>query len=74
MPIRCASQCRTAATVAWIGDRVLAVAHGAGLRAGIFCINPDYSKAMFAKGFDLVTVIADTTLIAGGAALRKQFD
>ncbi len=55
-------------------DRILHVAHAAKLRAGIFCIAPDYSKAMFAKGFDLVTVVADTTLIAGGAGLRKQFD
>jgi len=55
-------------------DRILKTAHDAGLRAGIFCVAPDYSKAMFAKGFDLVTVLADTTLMAAGANLRKQFD
>lgn len=54
-------------------DKVLHTAKGAGLRAGIFCIQPEYSKAMFAKGFDLVTVLSDTTLIAAGTALRKQF-
>jgi len=28
---------------------------------------------MIAKGFDLVTVLSDTTLINAGAALRKEF-
>ncbi len=55
-------------------DRVLAVAKSKGLRAGIYCIAPDYSKAMLAKGFDLVTVVSDAGLIAAGANLRKQFD
>jgi 4-hydroxy-2-oxoheptanedioate aldolase len=54
-------------------DRVLKVAKGAGLKAGIFCVDPAYSKAMIAKGFDLVTVLSDTTLINTGATLRKQF-
>jgi 4-hydroxy-2-oxoheptanedioate aldolase len=55
-------------------DRVLHTAKSAGLKAGIFCVQPDYSKAMLAKGFDLVTVLSDTTLIAAGAALRRQFN
>lgn len=54
-------------------DRILAVAKAAGLKAGIYCISPDYSKQMFAKGFDLVTVLSDLTLINAGAALKKQF-
>ena len=53
-------------------DRVLAVAKAASLKAGIFCISPDYSKQMLAKGFDLVTVLSDVTLLSAGAALRKQ--
>ena len=54
-------------------DRTLAVAKNAGLKAGIFCVAPDYSREMFAKGFDLVTVLSDVTLLAAGAALRRQF-
>lgn len=54
-------------------DRILAVAKAAGLKAGIYCIAPDYSKQMLAKGFDLVTVLSDLTLINAGAALKKQF-
>jgi 4-hydroxy-2-oxoheptanedioate aldolase len=55
-------------------DRVLKTAKAAALRAGIFCIAPDYSKHMLAKGFDLVTVLSDLTLLNAGAALKKQFD
>jgi 4-hydroxy-2-oxoheptanedioate aldolase len=54
-------------------DRILKTAKAANLKAGIFCVDPAYSKAMIAKGFDLVTVLSDTTLIGGGAALHKQF-
>ncbi|MBL9098078.1 MAG: 2,4-dihydroxyhept-2-ene-1,7-dioic acid aldolase [Alphaproteobacteria bacterium] len=54
-------------------DRILAVAKAAGLKAGIYCIAPDYSKQMLAKGFDLVTVLSDLTLINAGATLKKQF-
>ena len=54
-------------------DKVLATAKAAGLKTGIYCVGTDYSKAMFAKGFDLVTVLSDTALISAGAALRKQF-
>lgn len=54
-------------------DHVLKTAKAAGLKAGIFCIDSAYSKAMIAKGFDLVTVLSDTTLITAGATLRKQF-
>lgn len=54
-------------------DRVLAVAKAAGLKAGIYCVDPDYSKAMIRKGFDLVTVGSDTGLLGAGAELRKHF-
>lgn len=54
-------------------DRILHAAKDARLRAGIYCTAPDYSKAMLAKGFDLVTVLSDATLIGAGANLRKQF-
>lgn len=55
-------------------DHVLAVAKANGLKTGIYCIAADYSKAMIAKGFDLVTVLSDATLIAAGANLKKQFE
>jgi len=55
-------------------DKVLATAKAAGLKTGIYCVGTDYSKAMYAKGFDLVTVLSDTALIGAGAALRKQFN
>lgn len=55
-------------------DRVLAVAKAAGRKTGIYCTRPDYSKAMLAKGFDLVTVLADATLLAAGADFKKQFE
>jgi 2-keto-3-deoxy-L-rhamnonate aldolase RhmA len=54
-------------------DHILKTAKAAGLKAGIFCIDPAYSKAMIAKGFDLVTVLSDTTLVNAGPTLRKQF-
>ena len=54
-------------------DKILHAAKDAGLRAGIYCHAPDYSKAMLAKGFDLVTVLSDAGLIGAGASFRKQF-
>ena len=54
-------------------DRILKTAKDAGLKAGIYCTDPAYSKAMLAKGFDLVTVLSDTALINAGANIRKQF-
>ena len=55
-------------------DRILAAAKAAGLKAGIYCVNPDYSKQMLSKGFDLVTVASDVGLLSqAGAALRRQF-
>jgi 4-hydroxy-2-oxoheptanedioate aldolase len=54
-------------------DRILAVAKAHNLRAGIYCVAPEYSTAMFRKGFDLVTVASDTGLLSLGAALHEQF-
>jgi 4-hydroxy-2-oxoheptanedioate aldolase len=54
-------------------DRILKTAKEARIKAGIFCVDPTYSRAMLAKGFDLVTVLSDTTLLSAGATLRKQF-
>jgi 4-hydroxy-2-oxoheptanedioate aldolase len=54
-------------------DKILHTAKDAGLRAGIYCVAPEYAKSMFAKGFDLVTVLSDAALIGAGTAFRKQF-
>jgi 4-hydroxy-2-oxoheptanedioate aldolase len=64
---------QTDAVVMGAIDKILATAKGQGLKTGIYCVGTDYSKAMFAKGFDLVTVLSDTALITAGTALRKQF-
>jgi 4-hydroxy-2-oxoheptanedioate aldolase len=54
-------------------EKVLATAHAHGLTAAIYCISLDYANAMFAKGFDLVTIASDAGLIAAGAAnVRRQ--
>jgi 4-hydroxy-2-oxoheptanedioate aldolase len=53
--------------------RILAVAHEAGIYAGIFGTTAEFAKSMFAKGFDLVTVTTDGTMLEAGktlAALR----
>jgi 4-hydroxy-2-oxoheptanedioate aldolase len=54
-------------------DKVLATAKEAGLKAGIYCIAPAYSKQMLKKGFDLVTCVSDTGLLRAGAALQREF-
>lgn len=54
-------------------DRIVSVAKSAGLKTGIYCIQPAYAKSMFAKGFDLVTVASDAGLLASGAELHKHF-
>jgi 4-hydroxy-2-oxoheptanedioate aldolase len=53
-------------------DKVLVAAHARGLTAGIYCVSLDYANAMFAKGFDLVTVASDAGLIMAGAANVKR--
>jgi 4-hydroxy-2-oxoheptanedioate aldolase len=53
-------------------DKVLATAHAHGLTAGIYCVSLDYANAMFAKGFDLVTVASDAGLLMAGAGGVKR--
>lgn len=50
---------------------IAAAAHAAGIYAGIFGSTPEFAKAMFAKGFDLVTVSGDTAMIGAGKALSS---
>jgi 4-hydroxy-2-oxoheptanedioate aldolase len=50
-------------------DKILATAHAAGLTAGIFGTTTEFAKAMFAKGFDLVTVTTDATMLSAGKSL-----
>lgn len=52
-------------------DKILAAAHAAGITAGIFGTAAEFAKAMFAKGFDLVTVTTDATLLGAGKALAS---
>lgn len=54
-------------------DRILSVAKGNNIKAGIFCASTAYATSMMAKGFDLVTVTSDNALLGAGAALRQQF-
>ncbi len=50
-------------------DEVLRVSHAAGIGAGIFGTTAEFAESMFAKGFDLVTVTTDATMLAGGKLL-----
>jgi 4-hydroxy-2-oxoheptanedioate aldolase len=54
-------------------DRILAAAHAAGITAGIFGTTAAFAQSMLAKGFDLVTVTTDGTLLEAGAAMVKGF-
>lgn len=54
-------------------DRILAAAHAAGIRAGIYCASAEYALAMMKKGFDLVTVLSDTAMLRHGEAVRAKF-
>ena len=53
-------------------DKILAAAHGAGLKAGMHCTSAEYAAQMIEKGFDFLTVISDETLLARGAAERAK--
>ncbi|HEY8948427.1 MAG TPA: aldolase/citrate lyase family protein [Rhizomicrobium sp.] len=50
-------------------DKILATSHAAGIYAGIFGTTTEFAKAMFAKGFDLVTVTTDATMLSAGKTL-----
>jgi 4-hydroxy-2-oxoheptanedioate aldolase len=54
-------------------DKVLAQAKRSGIKTGIFCKSVEYSRAMAAKGFDLVTVTSDEGLLLQGAEWRARF-
>ena len=54
-------------------DDILDAAKSAGKRAAIYCKSVEYSKAMIAKGFDLVVVTSDEALLSSGAAVAAQF-
>ncbi len=55
-------------------DKILAACQAAGVRIGVHTASPAYSQKMISKGFDLVTVGADTRFIMSGkheaAAMR----
>jgi 2-keto-3-deoxy-L-rhamnonate aldolase RhmA len=53
--------------------RLKTVAHAHGLKAGIFCGNPDDALAMIERGFDLVVAVIDDSLLGAGAAMRQRF-
>lgn len=44
--------------------RILATAKGAGIRAGIHCMEPEYACKMLDEGFDLVTLGSDIRLLS----------
>ena len=54
-------------------DQILVAAKAAGVRTGIYCRNAEDAKAMFAKGFDLVTVTSDDALLSAGAGIAAKF-
>jgi len=47
--------------------RILAAAHGAGIRAALHCGTADYAARAVGWGFDMVTVANDVRLLAGAA-------
>ena len=47
-------------------DKILAACKAAGVRIGVHTASPAYSQKMISKGFDLVTVGADTRFIMSG--------
>lgn len=55
-------------------QRIVAVAHDNGIRAALHCGTPEYAARGVEWGFDMVTVGADSALLAQGAAnLTKTF-
>ena len=47
-------------------DKILAACKAAGVRVGVHTASPAYSQKMIERGFDLVTVGADTRYIMSG--------
>ena len=52
--------------------RVLDVAKGAGIRAGMHCFSPSYAREMVGLGFDLVTLGTDTQIFTAAYAEAIQ--
>ena len=48
--------------------RIVAAAHGAGKKAGLFCASGGYARRAASMGFDMVTLASDTGALAAGAA------
>lgn len=49
-------------------EKALAAAKKAGIKAGIHCLTPAYSRRMVEKGFDFVTLGSDVRMITAAAA------
>lgn len=49
-------------------DRILATVKKAGLKAGIHCLAPSYSRQMVEKGFDFVTLGSDVRMFMASAS------
>lgn len=49
-------------------DKILAAAKGAGIKAGIHCLDNAYAKNMLAKGFNLVTLANDVRLYSAAVS------
>ena len=47
--------------------KILAAAHGAGIKACMHCASPDYAKRAVDWGFDFVTLMNDAKLLANAA-------
>jgi 4-hydroxy-2-oxoheptanedioate aldolase len=54
-------------------ETLVAVSHKAGLKAGIFCGNPDDALGMIARGFDFVVAVIDDSLLGAGAQMQRRF-
>jgi 4-hydroxy-2-oxoheptanedioate aldolase len=60
----------TGADVAAAIERILQAAKGAGIKAGMHCMMPDYARSMVAKGFDFVTLGTDLRMFNAEVAAR----
>lgn len=55
-------------------QRIVAVAHDNGIRAALHCGTPEYAARGIGWGYDMVTIGADSAILAQGAAnLTKTF-
>ena len=64
----------TAHVMAEAIQRIVAVAHDNGIKAALHCGTPDYAARGVAWGYDMVTIGADSVILAqGAAALTKNF-